>query len=451
MRPDLIVHIMQANAASIAQHTLGNVPHCSFADYFVGSQKKTEFDFFIHLQGMLQADSQSVFADILEQAFTDCFGCSYFDGNAGHTKNLGQLLVAQAFGVPPAMGIFRLKGPVNLDIIQGWDVVPAFFLLTHRVDSKGKKHENPYVAGCCIWVGEQLCSVEIPLLVGFATIFCKVSTQTGYKKWRLNTKSISGQRAEMPVFQLNQHPVFPPADLAEPEGLLAVGGDLSPLRLLEAYRQGIFPWYEQGEPILWWSPHPRLVLFPKTMHVSRRLQRTINSGTFTITADTAFERVIAACAAIPRRDGKGTWLGADMQAAYILLHQLGFAHSVECWQDGALAGGLYGICLDRVFFGESMFSAVRDASKTALTSLAQSAQALAIELIDCQVSSEHLMRLGAEEIGRDHFLRLLRQLIRRPQPQEKWRLPYTGKEGNGTADAKWGKGSHEQDVKPTDT
>ena len=187
------------------------------------------------------------------------------------------------------------------------------------------------------------------------------------------------------------------------------------------------------------------------MHVSRRLQRTINSGTFTITADTAFERVIAACAAIPRRDGKGTWLGADMQAAYILLHQLGFAHSVECWQDGALAGGLYGICLDRVFFGESMFSAVRDASKTALTSLAQSAQALAIEFIDCQVSSEHLMRLGAEEIGRDHFLRLLRQLIRRPQPQEKWRLPYTGKEGNGTADAKWGKGSHEQDVKPTDT
>lgn len=255
----------------------------------------------------------------------------------------------------------------------------------------------------------------------------------------------------MAVFQLNQHPVFPPAHLAEPEGLLAVGGDLSPLRLLEAYRQGIFPWYEPGDLILWWSPDPRLVLFPRRMHVSRRLQRTINSGRFVVSADTAFAQVIAACAAIPRRDGKGTWLGADMQAAYILLHELGFAHSVECWQDGILAGGLYGLALDRVFFGESMFSAVRDASKTALAYLALQAQALNIELIDCQVSSSHLMRLGAEEIGRDQFLRLLAELIRRPQPQEKWRLPYTGKEGNGTADAKWGNGSHEQDVKPTDT
>ncbi len=255
----------------------------------------------------------------------------------------------------------------------------------------------------------------------------------------------------MPVFQLNQHPVFPPADLAEPEGLLAVGGDLSPLRLLEAYRQGIFPWYEPGDPILWWSPQPRLVLFPKKMHISRRLQRTINSGKFTVTADTAFAQVIAACAAIPRRDGKGTWLGADMRAAYTRLHKLGFAHSVECWQEGSLAGGLYGVCLDRVFFGESMFSAVTDASKTALACLAQSAPALGIGLIDCQVSSGHLLCLGAKEIGRDHFLGLLRQLIRRPMPQEKWRLPYTGKEGNGTADAKRGKDSHEQDVKPTDT
>ena len=250
----------------------------------------------------------------------------------------------------------------------------------------------------------------------------------------------------MPVYSLNQHPVFPPADLAEPEGLLAVGGDLSPLRLLEAYRQGIFPWYEQGDPILWWSPDPRLVLYPATIHISRRLRRTINSGKFTVSADTAFVQVITACAAISRRDGKGTWLGADMQAAYILLHQLGFAHSVECWQDGILAGGLYGLALDRVFFGESMFSAVSDASKTALACLAQQAKTFDIELIDCQVSSGHLKRLGAVEIGRDMFLRLLRQLIHRPRPQEKWRLPYTGKEGNGTADAKWGNCSHEQDV-----
>ncbi|MDO5674228.1 MAG: leucyl/phenylalanyl-tRNA--protein transferase [bacterium] len=255
----------------------------------------------------------------------------------------------------------------------------------------------------------------------------------------------------MSVFQLNQYPVFPPADLAEPEGLLAVGGDLSPLRLLEAYRQGIFPWYEPGEAILWWSPQPRLVLFPQKMHVSRRLQRTIASGRFTLSADSAFAQVIAACAAIPRRDGRGTWLGADMQAAYILLHELGFAHSVECRQDGVLVGGLYGLCLDRVFFGESMFSAVTDASKIALAGLVQAAPRLNIELIDCQVSSGHLLRLGAEEIERDHFLRLLRRLIHRPEPQEKWRLPYTGKEGNGTADAKRGIGSHEQDVKPTDT
>ena len=254
----------------------------------------------------------------------------------------------------------------------------------------------------------------------------------------------------MPVFHLDQYPVFPSPHFAEPEGLLAVGGDLAPLRLLEAYRQGIFPWYGPEDPILWWSPHPRLVLFPQNLHISRRLQRTIRSGKFKVTADTVFAQVIAACASTLRKEGRGTWLSDEMQEAYIHLHQLGFAHSIECWHEDELTGGLYGIALDRVFFGESMFSTVSDASKVALASLVQLAETHSIELIDCQVSSGHLQRLGANEIGRDHFLRLLRKLILKPQPQEKWRLPYTGKEGNGTADAKRGKGSLEQEVKPTD-
>ncbi len=254
----------------------------------------------------------------------------------------------------------------------------------------------------------------------------------------------------MPVFRLNQHPVFPQPELAEPDGLLAVGGDLTPLRLLEAYRQGIFPWYGPGDPILWWSPQPRLVLYPQSMHVSRRLRRTLKSGRFRVTADTAFAQVIRACASIPRREGGGTWLSYAMQEAYILLHDLGFAHSLECWQEDGLAGGLYGVALDRVFFGESMFSVVRDASKIALATLVQHAAELGINLIDCQVSSSHLLGLGAEEIGREKFQQQLRQLIHKPQPQEKWRLPYTGKEGNGTADAKRGKHSREQGTKPTD-
>jgi leucyl/phenylalanyl-tRNA--protein transferase len=240
----------------------------------------------------------------------------------------------------------------------------------------------------------------------------------------------------MSVFLLNKQPVFPPPHLAEPDGLLAVGGDLGPLRLLEAYRQGIFPWYGPEDPILWWSPHPRMVLFPQALHVSRRLQRRIRSGKFLLSADTAFSQVITACAAVPGRQGGGTWLSVEMQEAYILLHQLGFAHSIECWHKNTLVGGLYGVTLDRVFFGESMFSAVTDASKVALVALVQQAIRCSIGLIDCQVSSAHLERLGAEEIGRDHFLRLLGKLIRRPHPQEKWRLPYTGKEGNGRADAK---------------
>ena len=214
----------------------------------------------------------------------------------------------------------------------------------------------------------------------------------------------------MAVFRLTEAPIFPPPHLAEPEGLLAVGGDLSSERLLAAYRLGIFPWYGPGDPILWWTPDPRLVLFPGRMRVSRRLARTLRSGRFTVRTDTAFQEVIAACAA-PRRDGEGTWLGPEMRAAYIRLHELGHAHSVECFRGDALAGGFYGVALGRVFFGESMFSRERDASKVALAALAERAPDLGIELVDCQVTSAHLLSLGAEEIPRARFQLLLAELI----------------------------------------
>lgn len=214
----------------------------------------------------------------------------------------------------------------------------------------------------------------------------------------------------MPVFRLPDVPIFPPPHLAEPEGLLAVGGDLSPERLLAAYRLGIFPWYGPGDPILWWTPDPRLVLFPGKMHISRRLARTLRSGRFTVRADTAFREVISACAE-PRRDGEGTWLTPEMQAAYIRLHELGFAHCVECFRGETLAGGFYGVRLGRVFFGESMFARERDASKVALAALVERAPDLGLELIDCQVTSPHLLSLGAEEMPRARFQGLLEELI----------------------------------------
>lgn len=234
----------------------------------------------------------------------------------------------------------------------------------------------------------------------------------------------------MPVFRLNEEPIFPPPHLAEPKGLLAVGGDLSPRRLLAAYRRGIFPWYGPEDPILWWTTDPRLVLFPEEMHVSRRLARVLRSGRFTVTADTAFAEVIAACAGPRRaRDGgedNGTWLVPEMREAYTRLFAMGHAHSVECWTAGAagpeLAGGLYGVALDRVFFGESMFSWKTDASKAALATLCANADRLRIRLIDCQATSRHLLSLGAREIPRRDFNALLGALIRRGRAQEAWRL-----------------------------
>ena len=226
----------------------------------------------------------------------------------------------------------------------------------------------------------------------------------------------------MPVFRLIEAPIFPSPDLAEPDGLLAVGGDLSPERLLAAYSQGIFPWFSEGDPILWWSPAPRLVLFPHEFHLPRRLARTLASGRFRLSADTAFAEVVAGCATASGRDRDGTWITPAMRAAYLRLHQLGFAHSIECWAGDELAGGLYGICLDRIFFGESMFTRVTDASKAALAALVRLAVDRGIALIDCQMTTAHLVRLGGRELDRAAFQAELEAHIDQCRPQPPWRL-----------------------------
>lgn len=206
---------------------------------------------------------------------------------------------------------------------------------------------------------------------------------------------------------------FPPlaTALSEPNGLLAVGGDLAPERLLAAYRRGIFPWYSPGEPILWWSPDPRMVLFPAEFKVSRSLGRTLRRGGYEVRLDTAFARVIAACAQTPRRGQHGTWIVPEMQAAYRRLHELGLAHSVETWVDGELVGGLYGIALGRMFYGESMFSWRSDASKIAVAHLARYLERLGFGMVDCQMHTTHLASLGAREIPRDDFIARLDALV----------------------------------------
>lgn len=227
----------------------------------------------------------------------------------------------------------------------------------------------------------------------------------------------------MPVFRLTNQPIFPAPELAEPDGLLAIGGDLSPVRLLIAYSQGIFPWFSEGDPILWWSPSPRLVLFPEEYHLPKRLRRTIDAETFTVTADTAFAQVVSGCASASDRLEHGTWITREMHQAYCRLHELGFAHSIECWREGELAGGLYGVCLDRIFFGESMFTRITDASKVALAALVRQARRLGIALIDCQMTTEHLLRFGARELSREQFMAQLDEHIDSCLPQKKWRLP----------------------------
>jgi leucyl/phenylalanyl-tRNA--protein transferase len=226
--------------------------------------------------------------------------------------------------------------------------------------------------------------------------------------------------------------VFPPVDLASPEGLLAVGGDLRSERLLAAYRHGIFPWYSDGQPILWWSPDPRAVFFPDRIHVSRSLRKTLRSGRYSVTLDTDFVSVISACAdTVLRRGETGTWITTEMQQAYIDLHHKGYAHSVEVWEDGQLAGGLYGLSLGRAFFGESMFHRRTDASKVALVALARQVQAWGFLFIDAQVSSDHILRLGAVEIRRHRFMELLGQALESPTRVGRWKLDVNLADGVG--------------------
>jgi leucyl/phenylalanyl-tRNA--protein transferase len=226
----------------------------------------------------------------------------------------------------------------------------------------------------------------------------------------------------VPIYRLIEELVFPPPEYADPSGLLAVGGDLSPDRLLEAYRIGIFPWYVQDQPILWWSPDPRCILELSEFKISRSLRRTLQRGTFTVTFDRAFEEVIGACASAAREGQAGTWITSEMCGAYLRLHGLGFAHSVECWLEGVLVGGLYGVSLGRVFFGESMFHHKTDASKVALATLVEKLKGWEFAFIDAQMSTEHMIRLGAKDISRRVFLKRLQAALSHPTKRWKWRV-----------------------------
>ena len=218
---------------------------------------------------------------------------------------------------------------------------------------------------------------------------------------------------------------FPPvtAALKDPDGLLAAGGELSAERLLDAYRHGIFPWYNPGQPVLWWSPDPRMVLIPRELKVSRSLSKALRNRAYEVRADTSFRAVMQACAA-PRPLQDGTWIGAGMIAAYCALHEQGLAHSIETWIDGELAGGLYGVALGRVFYGESMFTHAADASKVALVHLVRQLERWGFGMIDCQVHTEHLASVGARAIPRADFMRNLRELINYAGVTGRWELDH---------------------------
>ena len=224
----------------------------------------------------------------------------------------------------------------------------------------------------------------------------------------------------MTVFLLSERIAFPPPTLAEKDGLLAVGGDLRQSRLLLAYRLGIFPWFSEGDPILWWSPDPRLVLYPKDIKISKSLTKVIRKGLFRISMDTAFEKVILECAKVHQKQDEGTWINDQMIEAYCLLHESGYAHSVEAWLGRELAGGLYGVSLGKCFFGESMFTQVSNASKVSLAALSTYLITKEFDFIDCQVTTDHLNRLGAIEVPRKSFLRQLRGALDAPTLRGKW-------------------------------
>lgn len=223
----------------------------------------------------------------------------------------------------------------------------------------------------------------------------------------------------MTIFYLPPESIsFPDPGEADPDGLLAVGGDLSLPRLLAAYSRGIFPWYGEGTPILWWSPNPRLVLRPEELHVPRSLRRVLNRNTFRITLDQNFSRVIRCCARTPRPQGSGTWIIEEMVQAYETLYQAGFAHSVEAWRNDRLVGGLYGIALGRAFFGESMFFHEPDASKVAFVKFVRTLQQWGFALVDCQQTTNHMLRFGATEWPRDKFLAQLDAAFESPLPKQ---------------------------------
>ena len=224
----------------------------------------------------------------------------------------------------------------------------------------------------------------------------------------------------MPVFRLTDELVFPDPALAEDGGLLAVGGDLRPERVLLAYRNGIFPWYSEGRPILWWCPAPRFVLLPDELHVGRSLRKTMRRSPYRITLDTDFVGVIEACAKVPRAGQHGTWITSDVKAAFVDLHRRGVAHSVEAWAGERLVGGLYGLAIGSVFFGESMFADAPDASKVAFVRLVQQLRAWGFDLVDCQVHTEHLERFGARHVELEEFQHRLHEGVGRATRLGPW-------------------------------
>ena len=219
-------------------------------------------------------------------------------------------------------------------------------------------------------------------------------------------------RAEFPYLDENSRYRFPPADRATEHGIVGVGGNLSPGMLLSAYSQGVFPWYSEGEPLLWWNPDPRFVLFSDRLHISKSLRKLLNRNVFQFSYDSQFREVVENCSTVPRPGQDGTWITPEMIDAYVELHRLGFAHSLEVWKGGTLVGGLYGVSVGRAFCGESMFSLESGASKCALVHLVGTLEPLGFNLIDCQVKTDHLTAMGAEEIPRDDFLGLLDDALR---------------------------------------
>ncbi len=224
----------------------------------------------------------------------------------------------------------------------------------------------------------------------------------------------------MPVYALNKEIIFPDPNLADEQGLLAIGGDLTPERLVLAYANGIFPWYSDNDPIMWWSPDPRMVLYPADFKISKSFQQTLRNSSFEVKFDTNFKNVIDKCAKVPRYGEDGTWITDDMKKAYIDLHRIGFAHSVETYRNGKLVGGLYGVSLGRAFFGESMFHLERDASKVALYYLVERVKEWKFRFIDAQIETDHLQSLGAISISRANYLNILKEVIKWPTKRGKW-------------------------------